>query len=377
MSTGGRRSCSIAAPFAAASTLYHTAPDFERPADRLRLPSPGGPSVAPPRTRRRAQPWWWRGSRSSNARSSSCTAWDSGWWSRPARRSTCLPSPELPGAEVSLVRVDGAAELAALRAQARPALRGGRRRGPPHRPPRRPSPTVHDEPSRRRAEDAVFAELLRGDLGLVARRLNKPISFRITRYLLCRLPAHPQPGHDPGRRPGGAGGSGPDRLRLGRLDAAGVPAGPPAVGARRLRRRAGARAPAAVGDRRMARHPGRRRAQPGADDRHRDWPVAHARPDVLPDRRHRRRPDARHLQRRRLPRADPPGGRGRGAEGPLVVHQWRQPEGPVRGRRGASAGHHLGRQLDRGKLFALLSAISRRDFFVFAWLVLARSTWDR
>jgi phosphatidylglycerophosphate synthase len=50
---------------------------------------------------------------------------------------------------------------------------------------------VHDEPSRRRAEDAIFAELLRGDLGLVARTLNKPISFRITRYLLCRFPITP------------------------------------------------------------------------------------------------------------------------------------------------------------------------------------------
>jgi len=50
---------------------------------------------------------------------------------------------------------------------------------------------VTDEQSRRRAEDAVFAQLLRGDLGIVARHLNKPISFRITRYLLCRLPFSP------------------------------------------------------------------------------------------------------------------------------------------------------------------------------------------
>lgn len=50
---------------------------------------------------------------------------------------------------------------------------------------------VADEPSRRRAEDAVFAALLRPDLGFVARYLNKPISFRITRHLLCRLPATP------------------------------------------------------------------------------------------------------------------------------------------------------------------------------------------
>jgi phosphatidylglycerophosphate synthase len=50
---------------------------------------------------------------------------------------------------------------------------------------------VTNEPSRRHAEDAIFAELLRGDLGFVARTLNKPISFRITRYVLCRLPVTP------------------------------------------------------------------------------------------------------------------------------------------------------------------------------------------
>jgi phosphatidylglycerophosphate synthase len=50
---------------------------------------------------------------------------------------------------------------------------------------------VTDAASRRQAEDAIFAELLRGDLGLVARYLNKPVSFRITRYLLCRLPITP------------------------------------------------------------------------------------------------------------------------------------------------------------------------------------------
>jgi phosphatidylglycerophosphate synthase len=50
---------------------------------------------------------------------------------------------------------------------------------------------VTDESSRKQAEDAVFAQLLRGDLGLVARYLNKPVSFRITRYLLCHLPFTP------------------------------------------------------------------------------------------------------------------------------------------------------------------------------------------
>jgi phosphatidylglycerophosphate synthase len=50
---------------------------------------------------------------------------------------------------------------------------------------------VEDEDSRVNAEDAIFAELLRSDLGVVARYLNKPISFRITRHLLCRLPVTP------------------------------------------------------------------------------------------------------------------------------------------------------------------------------------------
>jgi phosphatidylglycerophosphate synthase len=50
---------------------------------------------------------------------------------------------------------------------------------------------VTDEASRQLAEDAVFAQLLRGDLGLVARHLNKPISFRITRHLFCHLPFTP------------------------------------------------------------------------------------------------------------------------------------------------------------------------------------------
>ena len=34
-------------------------------------------------------------------------------------------------------------------------------------------------------------DLLRGDLGFVARYLNKPVSFRVTRYLLCKLPITP------------------------------------------------------------------------------------------------------------------------------------------------------------------------------------------
>jgi phosphatidylglycerophosphate synthase len=50
---------------------------------------------------------------------------------------------------------------------------------------------VTDEATRRAAEDAVFGALYRADLGFVARRLNKPISVRLTRYVLVRTPITP------------------------------------------------------------------------------------------------------------------------------------------------------------------------------------------
>jgi hypothetical protein len=50
---------------------------------------------------------------------------------------------------------------------------------------------VVDRASRRVAEDAVFEDLMRGDLGLVSRVLNTKISFRLTRYLLVKLPFTP------------------------------------------------------------------------------------------------------------------------------------------------------------------------------------------
>jgi phosphatidylglycerophosphate synthase len=50
---------------------------------------------------------------------------------------------------------------------------------------------VTDEPSRRAAEDAIFADFLRGDLGWVARHINKKISFWITRNYLCHWPVTP------------------------------------------------------------------------------------------------------------------------------------------------------------------------------------------
>ena len=50
---------------------------------------------------------------------------------------------------------------------------------------------VVDEPSRVAAEDAIFKDLLRGDLGLVARHINKKVSFWITRRFLCHWPITP------------------------------------------------------------------------------------------------------------------------------------------------------------------------------------------
>jgi phosphatidylglycerophosphate synthase len=50
---------------------------------------------------------------------------------------------------------------------------------------------VTDEPSRLAAEDAIFADFLRGDLGFIARHINKKVSFWITRNYLCHWPVTP------------------------------------------------------------------------------------------------------------------------------------------------------------------------------------------
>jgi phosphatidylglycerophosphate synthase len=50
---------------------------------------------------------------------------------------------------------------------------------------------IVDETTRRQAEDLVFADLLRGDLGFIARHINKKISFRLNRHVLCHLPVTP------------------------------------------------------------------------------------------------------------------------------------------------------------------------------------------
>lgn len=50
---------------------------------------------------------------------------------------------------------------------------------------------VVDRATRRAAEDALFTDLLRGEQGLVSRYLNRKISSRLTRYLLVYLPIPP------------------------------------------------------------------------------------------------------------------------------------------------------------------------------------------
>lgn len=82
-------------------------------------------------------------------------------------------------------------ELDAVRAELRPAHEVGADEVRPATRDFERSFEVTDRASLRKAEDAVFAQLLRGDLGFVARHLNKPVSFRITRYLLCHLPLSP------------------------------------------------------------------------------------------------------------------------------------------------------------------------------------------
>jgi phosphatidylglycerophosphate synthase len=99
-----------------------------------------------------------------------------------------LPATLPPMVEVRDART--AAALDDLRTQIRPTREIGADEVRPSRDFDN-SVKVIDEDSRKRAEDAVFAQLLRGDLGVVARHLNKPISFRITRYLLCHLPLSP------------------------------------------------------------------------------------------------------------------------------------------------------------------------------------------
>ncbi len=106
-----------------------------------------------------------------------------------ASDGTC-PLPKAIPPDVQIRAVPVGQTLDELRAEVQPTREVGLDEVRPGRD-FTDSVRVTDEASRRRAEDAVFAQLLRGDLGMVARHLNKPISFRITRYLLCHLPFTP------------------------------------------------------------------------------------------------------------------------------------------------------------------------------------------
>ncbi len=103
-----------------------------------------------------------------------------------------FPLPATLPATAELRRVNGDVEAAVdgLRAETAGTVVSGnmvRLRGDPLDGGMR----VTDETGRSAAEDAIFADLLRGDLGFVARHINKKISFPITRHFLCHLPVTP------------------------------------------------------------------------------------------------------------------------------------------------------------------------------------------
>ena len=107
-----------------------------------------------------------------------------------ASDGSCRLPPYLP-ASVRVHKVPKPENLIALRRELSGAIEVGADEVRPATGSLEGTLRVIDEASRRRAERAIFAELLRGDLGFVARYLNKPVSFFITRHLLCRLPFSP------------------------------------------------------------------------------------------------------------------------------------------------------------------------------------------
>ncbi|HEX7597733.1 MAG TPA: hypothetical protein VF518_05925, partial [Polyangia bacterium] len=102
-----------------------------------------------------------------------------------ATDGSCRVPTYLP-ASVRVEKVPKPENLAALRRELSGAIEVGADEVRPTNGTFEGALRILDEASRRRAERAIFAELLRGDLGFVARRLNKPVSFFITRHLLCR-----------------------------------------------------------------------------------------------------------------------------------------------------------------------------------------------
>ena len=101
------------------------------------------------------------------------------------------PLPKYLPATALLRRVPRPDELSALRRELSGVPEVGADEVRPANRGLESSLKVTDEASRKKAETAIFAELMRGDLGFVARYLNKPVSFFITRHLLCHLPITP------------------------------------------------------------------------------------------------------------------------------------------------------------------------------------------
>jgi phosphatidylglycerophosphate synthase len=107
-----------------------------------------------------------------------------------ASDGSCTLPKYLPPS-VILRKVPRPDDLAALRKEQSGAVEMGANEVRPSNRSLDGGMKVTDDASRCRAESAVFAELMRGDLGFVARHLNKPVSFFITRHFLCYLPFSP------------------------------------------------------------------------------------------------------------------------------------------------------------------------------------------
>jgi phosphatidylglycerophosphate synthase len=107
-----------------------------------------------------------------------------------ASDGSCTLPKYLPPS-VLLRKVPRPDDLAALRLELPSAVEIGANQVRPSSQSLEGGIKVVDNASRKRAETAVFGELMRGDLGFVARYLNKPVSFFITRHVLCHLPFSP------------------------------------------------------------------------------------------------------------------------------------------------------------------------------------------
>jgi phosphatidylglycerophosphate synthase len=107
-----------------------------------------------------------------------------------ASDGSCTLPKYLPPS-VILRKVPRPDDLVALRKEMRDAIEIGANEVRPSNRSLDGGMKVVDNASRKKAESAIFAELMRGDLGFVARYLNKPVSFFLTRHFLCHLPFTP------------------------------------------------------------------------------------------------------------------------------------------------------------------------------------------